>query len=234
MKLSKNHPVYVLVYAALTSATFTVAIMSLHAATRGMVERNERLFEQKALVELFERPLGLDVATMTDDQIAAAYDRHIRSGGIIRDNLSGENFELVEAVVAGANGQQEILGYAFAVSGVGFWARIDGWLAVTGDLEEILGVVFVRHSETPGLGGRISEKRWRDAFIGLSAAEPADGEKFIHIGPSGPADRRVDSITGATGTSRAVELFLNTSLKRFQRAAAAELGKQRDKEINRP
>ena len=227
MRFNTSHPTYVLVYAAVTSAAFTIAIMSLHAATRKAVDRNERLFEQKALVELFEKPLGLDVATMTGDEIAAVYDRHIRRGRIIGDELSGESFEVVDAVAVGPDGSEELLGYAFAVSGVGFWARIDGWLAVTGDLEQILGLVFVKHSETPGLGGRITEKKWRDAFAGLSAVPPSDGQKFIHIGTSGPADRRIDTITGATGTSKAVELFLNESLQRFQRAAsAAKLGEQ--------
>ena len=225
MKLSKTHPAYVLLYAAISSSVFTIAIMSLHAATRGTVERNEQLFEQKALVELFEKPLGMDVATMTGDQIAAAYQQHIQRGKMISDDLTGESFELVEALTIGEDGSEELIGYAFAISGIGFWARIDGWLAVTGDREEIIGLVFVKHSETPGLGGRITEKKWRDSFAGLSAAQPLDGNKFIHIGASGPADRRIDAVTGATGTSKAVERFINDSLLRFQRAtSAAKLG----------
>ena len=121
-----------------------------------------------------------------------------------------------------------VLGYAFDVSGVGFWARIDGYLAVTPDLGRVIGVVFLQHSETPGLGGRLTEARWRGKFRGLDVTAPAAGGPFLTIGgevPAGPESprygRHVEAITGATGTSTAVATFLNQRIAEFRRAAKA-------------
>ena len=123
-----------------------------------------------------------------------------------------------------------VIGRAFAVSGVGFWASIEGILALSPDLQRVTGVVFLRHSETPGLGGRITERQFRDQFRrGLRATPPDAGGQYIYIGgakPAGPGDprwgRRVDAVSGATGTSTAVERFLNADLARFRAAVEAE------------
>jgi Na+-transporting NADH:ubiquinone oxidoreductase subunit C len=224
MKLNVNHPAYVLAFAGVVSAGFTAAIMALHAAAEPTVRRNARLFEQRALVEAFALDEG---RPLTDEQVLAAYRRHVRRGRRIADPQTGTDFELIETVRTDpATGAEEAVGYAFAVWGVGFWARIDGYLAVTPDLGEVIGLVIVRHSETPGLGGRITEKAWRDAFRGLRVAPPAGGGRLLYVGgprPAGPDDprhrRRVDAITGATGTSAAMERLLNERLAEFRRAA---------------
>jgi len=219
-KLDVNRPGYVLVFAAAASAAFTAAIMSLHAATESQVRRNERLFEQRALVEAF----GLhDGKALTDQQVIERYDRHIRRDGkTIEDPQSGTRFEVIRTVEPTAGGGERLLGYAFPVWGTGFWARIDGWLAVTPDLSRAIGIVFVRHSETPGLGARITEPRWRKEFEGLNLSPPPAGEPTIVIGPGDEAqNRRVDAITGATGTCTAVERFLNLRIPQFRRAAVA-------------
>ena len=225
MKLDVKHPVYVLVYAAVVSALFTGAIMALHAATHGLVERNERLFEQRALVELFD--LG-DPKQLSDEQIARLVEENVRRDRSVVDPESGVRFELIEAYRTRSGGTATLTALAFPVWGAGFWARIDGLLAVTPDLEKVIGIVFLSHSETPGLGGRITEKPWRDTFQGLRMAPPSPGEKTIAIdaAPPSPGDpregRHVDAITGATGTSRAVEAFLNERIAQFRRALAAD------------
>jgi len=228
MKLNVNSPPYVLVFAAVVSALFTAAIMSLDAATGPIVRRNEKLFERKALVDVFG--LGRP-GDLSDDQITSLYERHVRPvEGTLRDPESGAEFErLYKAVKTNAEtGQVEVVGYAFPIRGTGFWARIDGYLAVTEDLNTIVGIVFIRHAETPGLGGRITEAKWRAKFKGLTVAPPGDGKTYVYIGgdrPSGPADprhgRHVDAITGATGTSSAVSVFLNRRIAQFRRAADA-------------
>ena len=225
MTLNVKHPVYVLVYAAVVSALFTGAIMALHAATHGLVERNERLFEQRALLELFD--LGAP-EKLSDDEIAHLVEENVRRDRSVVDPESGLRFELIEAYRTTPEGTPTLTAYAFPVWGAGFWARIDGLLAVTPDLEKIVGIVFLSHSETPGLGGRITEKPWRDTFGGLRLTPPPAGEKYIAIdaAPPSPGDpregRHVDAITGATGTSRAVETFLNERIAQFRRAIAAD------------
>jgi len=239
MKVNVNKPAYVLVFSAAVSAAFTAAIMTLHALTAGAAERNARLYEQRSVVEVF----GLGGAgRMTDEQVLRTYGRRVRQLDVpLRDPQTGTGFNdpgggagAAKTLVA-RDADGRLLGYALPVWGIGFWARIDGYLAVTPDLKKVIGIVFLRHSETPGLGGRITEPAWRKQFRGLNVAPPAGGGRYIYIGGERPGSqgsgrfgRHVDAITGATGTSAAVERFLNERLAEFDRAAkAAGLGQDR-------
>lgn len=108
-------------------------------------------------------------------------------------------------------------GYAFDVSGPGFWGPIYGMAAVNSNASAILGMAFYKHSETPGLGGRITEDWFQNQFNGLNLIGKEAEEPIFHLTPVGTkkATSELDAITGATQTSRAVESFLNKELKRF-------------------
>ncbi|MHC4561639.1 MAG: FMN-binding protein [Planctomycetota bacterium] len=214
-------PIYVLVYAAAISGIFTAGIMTVHAITRPIVERNQQLFFQKAMVELFG--LG-DVDELSDRKIASLYEGYIGDYPKLIDPRTGREFTVYMAV----DRDKQTIGYAFSVSGVGFWARIDGYLAVTEDLKQAIGIAFLSHQETPGLGGRITERTWREKFAGLDLTPPEGAGPIIYIGGDKPEQgspafgRHVDAITGATGTSEAVEKFLNEQIAAFRRAWDAQ------------
>jgi Na+-transporting NADH:ubiquinone oxidoreductase subunit C len=228
---------YVVFFAVAVSGVFTAAIMALHVATAPIVERNERLLTERAIVELFR--LG-DVAQLSGEQVAELYDRRIRRATIAAG--TPEEMEILLAYLqdlpAEAPGdpgdKSRLKAYGVPIRGVGFWAMIEGYLAVTPDAARTLGVVFLRHSETPGLGGRITEDEFRRWFRpggphenGLNVTPPPQGQPYVEIGPpvekTAPQyDRHVDALTGATGTSNAVADFLNGDLARFRRAMAAE------------
>ena len=238
MKPPVNSPAYVLAFAAVVATAFTAAIMTLHALTAPAAERNATLYEQRAVVEVFGLAAG---RKLTDRQVLETYRRRIRplsrrladpqTGAVFNDPDGASARTLVATTAPAGSGRAEVVGYAFPVWGVGFWARIDGYLAVTPDLRRVIGIVFVRHSETPGLGGRLTEPAWRGRFAGLDVSAPRAGGKYIYIGgerPGSPASdrhgRHVDAITGATGTSAAVEKFLNERIEQFRRAAAGAPG----------
>ncbi|KKK77363.1 hypothetical protein LCGC14_2854380, partial [marine sediment metagenome] len=180
MIVNVNSPGYVVGFAAAVSALFTAAIMTLYAAAEPAVLRNEKLFQQKALIELF----GLDGGRkLPDDDIVDLYGRHVRLGPKVTDPVSGSRFELVRAVERDARtGAERIVAYAMPIWGVGFWARIEGYLALSPGLDEVVGIAFLKHAETPGLGGRITEKKWRRQFAGLPLTRDAEGGKFITVG----------------------------------------------------
>ncbi len=233
MKVNVDHPVYVLVFSAVVAAVFTGGIMAFHASTREVVNRNEKLFEQRALVEVFGLSEG---QPLTDARIADLYAKHIKPLDVpLVDPESGTAFNVrgvegpaVRRTYVATRDGGAVIGYAFPVWGVGFWAQISGYFALTPDLDRVIGIAFLEHSETPGLGGRIMEESWRERFDGLDVSPPPAGYQFIYIGgepPAGPdspkAGRYVDAITGATGTSAAVNIFLNERIPQFRRAAAA-------------
>jgi hypothetical protein len=216
--------------------------MSLHAMARPIVEANEQLFHQRALVEVFALDEG---KTLTDAEVGEVYASRIRpidraivdpetgtAFNVPPDQGGGRGPRTYRAVIVDERtGQETLLGYAFPIWGVGFWARIDGYMAVSSDLRRSLGIVFIRHTETPGLGGRITERTWRKKFEGLDVTEPTAPGQVLYIGgqSTGPLrkDRHVDAVTGATGTSQAVEAFLGRRIAEFRRAMSADAGKER-------
>jgi Na+-transporting NADH:ubiquinone oxidoreductase subunit C len=120
---------------------------------------------------------------------------------------------------------ETISGYAFPVSGQGFWGPIIGLAAVDPSAAELLGVAFFRHSETPGLGARITEERFTGQFRGLPLYPIEEEDKIFYLKAegTGQAENELDAITGATGTSRAVEAFLNRELDYFLEAIWPEV-----------
>ena len=110
-----------------------------------------------------------------------------------------------------------IQGYAFPVGGPGFWGPIQGMVGITPDATKVLGIAFFKHSETPGLGGRITETWFLDQFKDLPLYPIEGNQNIFYLGPAGTgkAANELDAITGATNTSSAVEAFLNQDLDYF-------------------
>ena len=224
--MNVRDPRYVILFTAGLTCAFTAAVMTVQVATADKISRNEALRYQRALVEVFG--LG-DVEQMSDEQIAEVVGRQIQSDQTVRDPRTGREFTVVRAYRSSGRDEVEVLGLEFEISGTGFWAPIEGLMALKADLSEVMGVVFLDQKETPGLGGRIMEQTFRDQFKGLKARGPVGGEKLIYISkdrPTSPADprygRTVEAITGATQTSMAVEKFVNANLQQFLRALQAE------------
>jgi len=166
---------------------------------------------------------------MTPGDISERVARCIDRTEARQDPETGWTFTLMRAYRAGGRDAKDLVGLAFPLEGMGFWAKISGLMAVTPDMNKVLGVVFLEHGETPGLGGRITEKVFRDRFRGLNVSEPAGGARFIHVGGAAPAEgsdprtgRHVEAITGATQTSNAVGVFVDECIRRFRRAMRAD------------
>ncbi len=98
------------------------------------------------------------------------------------------------------------------ISGYGLWSTMYGFLALDQDAQTIRGITFYEHGETPGLGGEVENPRWQALWKGRKAFNDA-GKVAIAVtkGPvKGPSEDpyRVDSISGATITSRGVTATL--------------------------
>jgi len=93
------------------------------------------------------------------------------------------------------------------VHGQGYLSTLRGYLAVAGDGNTVRGITFTEQEETPGLGAEIQSEAWQARWAG-KALRGDDGEVRIRVvqePPAGaPARYRVQGISGATVTSRAV------------------------------
>ena len=100
----------------------------------------------------------------------------------------------------------KILGYAVPIIGPGLWGTIEGYLGVSADLTQLIGIVFTKQSETPGLGARIDEEVYKKQFRGMSVSPGA----VLKL--KAGTDGEVDAVTGATFTSRSVVDMINKAL----------------------
>ena len=89
-----------------------------------------------------------------------------------------------------------------------------------------LGVAFYKHSETPGLGGRITESWFVDQFKGKELKPSGKKDEYFYLVPPGQEKgaNNVDAITGATLTSEGVERFMNRDLEKYLPIIAKEEG----------
>lgn len=90
--------------------------------------------------------------------------------------------------------------YAVSVQGSGLWGPIEAYVALSQDYNTILGLDFIRQSESPGLGGRIEESFYKEQYRNIRLKD---------------IDKKVDSISGATMTSLSVVKLVSGDLAKF-------------------
>ncbi len=89
------------------------------------------------------------------------------------------------------------------IQGYGLWGTIYGFLTLEGDMNTIKGISFYEHKETPGLGARIEEPKWRAMWTGIHSYDE-NGDVATGVSTTGSKENWVDGISGATLTSRGV------------------------------
>jgi len=231
VNINTKNPVYVVAFTAIVSAVFTAAIMALEVSTAERVRLNMELREKRALVEAFKLHVTTDGKSGKpgDGEVLDLYKKHITRGqGEVIDPETATSYEIIKCFRD--KKKDALKGYAVRVTGVGFWAPITGYMAVTPDLNEIIGVCILDESETPGLGGRIKEDKICARFDGLLISKPeTEGAPYIYLMREGekPAregtpryHRQFEAITGATQTSTKTVGFLNRNIAQFRRAMA--------------
>jgi Na+-transporting NADH:ubiquinone oxidoreductase subunit C len=185
---------------------FTSLVSLVKLANEDRIDRNQKVKLQRTVLKV----LGIKGGEVsTAEEVTRIFEKRIKV-----DTSDGRTIYICHG-----KDNKTITGYAFPVSGPGFWGPIYGMAAVNSDATELLGVSFYRHSETPGLGGRISEEWFSRQFEGLSLHTVEGNNKIFYLTP--PADKKrindLDAITGASRTSDAVEQFLNRDLDLFIR-----------------
>jgi len=204
------------------AALYGAGVTGLHLSSRATVEKNKRFIEQKALVELFG--LG-DVKTLSKEEINEIVQTQIDQSETLTDPQTGRQISLLKAYSNAA--QDQLVAYGFPFSGIGFWDKITGYIAIDSILKKTVGLKVITHVETPGLGARIEEPFFVKPFIdGLDITKPAPGASFLYMCAPGTKPetgtaqygRNFDAIAGATQTSLAMERMLNAAVAEFARA----------------
>ena len=99
------------------------------------------------------------------------------------------------------------------VRGYGLWGILYGYLAISSDLNTIVGLEFYEHKETPGLGAEVDNPKWKALWRGKKIYDE-NGEILIKV-VKGKVDNNsdmstyeVDGLSGATLTSNGVSSLL--------------------------
>lgn len=208
-----------IVYMFLITLAFTSLVSGVKLSTEARIKTNEQVKLQRIILRVLRFQVGEEV---DDKEIVRIFSSRVKPvevrGGMLYVGYGGDG--------------RTIEGYAFPISGPGFWGPIFGMVGVDSKADKVLGVDFYKHSETPGLGARMTEKWFRDQFSGLSLVSKGKEGKIFLLKPpgTGKAPSELDAITGATGTTRGIEAFLNRDLERFHREIWPELLKRMGKD----
>lgn len=157
------------------------------------------------------------VEALTADRIASNQDAKIKAA-ILEANDIEYSFTTINETFANEINMIEVDGITFyvnpdtnaitfGISGNGVWGPIEGIVTLADDFVTILNVTILQQEETPGLGGVIAERQYLDTFVG-KVFDSVDGFE-INKDPLPNDNNEIDSIAGATNTSKRVEAFLN-------------------------
>lgn len=191
----KNSFFYPIIFMAAVTAVFIAVLAGLNYAAADTISFNQESDLQKKILYIFD--------ILPED----GSDKDIER--VFNENVIDKQWGVLEGYALVQGGAERA--YAVPIEGAGLWGSIIGYLGLNADYTVIIGIDFVAQSETPGLGGRISEELYKGQFRAIDISGKT--ENFITSSPE--PGFNVDAIAGATQTSTAVVNIINEGLSVF-------------------
>ncbi|MCX7788959.1 MAG: FMN-binding protein [Spirochaetes bacterium] len=198
--MRKDGILYTVVFSFIITFLFVFLLALANEGTSGIVQRNQELARQKAILSAMAIPFR------TDEEVNTLYKAI--------EILDKEGVRFYKSTQGGKTI------YAKEFSGSGLWGTITGILSVDEQVSQIVGIQIVSHNETPGLGGRVADPWFKDQFRGLKVKNGRIHVTFGAEAGSGKANKEegiADGITGASRTSQAMDTILNGELTVFKK-----------------
>ncbi|CTQ55872.1 Na(+)-translocating NADH-quinone reductase subunit C [Roseibium album] len=218
-------------FVAVTLCLFASMIVSIAAVSLRPIQEENKLRDKRINIlqvagvydpsqnvrEAFQafEPQVLDLTTgkFTDDFDAATFDDRAASKNpelsrSLTDDPAGigrqSNFKTIYLLRTDDGAIDKVI---LPVHGYGLWSTLYGFIALEADGNDIFGLQFYQHAETPGLGAEVDNPRWKALWSGKKLRDE-NGDLQITVDKSAPAagiEYHVDAIAGATLTSRGVD-----------------------------
>ncbi len=234
---------YILRFILIITAISALSLAFLSTTFKERHERNEALFNKRAILSAVEGPLGTKVSDMTDDEVQAVFDNQIKqvvlnmkgedvgSEAVLAHGYKGgqaENIDMAKEkkrpeadrilplFIADLNGKKY---YIMSVRGNGLWDEIWGNVAVEDDFNTVAGVAFDHKGETPGLGAEIKDNpAFPNQFHGKKLFDENGNYTSVVVRKGGAKNDRdeVDAISGATITSNGVTEMLHRGILYYE------------------
>jgi electron transport complex protein RnfG len=177
-------------------------IVTVFQVTRPTIERNKAEALQRAIFQVLPAARSSTTFVLTGDERFEV--------------LQGEGAGR-QLVYAGYDEQQQLVGLAVAAQGMGYQDVIRVLYGYSFAEDAIVGIRVLESKETPGLGDKIeTDPGFLENFVRLDVALTDDLSAIANpIEPVKPADKehpwQVDTITGATISSKAIANILSSS-----------------------
>jgi len=201
---------YTIACAALIGLIASAVLTAAERLTERRRLTNARAEKVRTVLSVLGVPFDLEQGAA---ELVAAFEKNVR---VVQ--TKGISFYSYSA--PGASGEATSVAVAF--EGRGLWGPIEGFLALEPDFRTIKSIAFYRQEETPGLGGEIGSRSFRERFAGKKILTP-DGQPGLAIVKPGMAkrDNEVDGVTGATMTSERLERILNAAIQQILKGVEA-------------
>ena len=205
-------------------------LMSLYIATSARIAEYHEIKLKRSVLDIFNIPYHTEEKQFLGFSQLKIDKKDVRK--VFNKNISRKNTSDIYIPELSANlpkmdktGKEVFLYYkGRSLEGIGFIttklgygfnkaADISLFICVGPDLETIKGIEVLDHTETPGLGGRMTEDEFKRQFVGkklkprLSLVRGRES-----VGPN-----EVHAITGASYTSKGIEKIINEAMGTFWR-----------------
>jgi Na+-transporting NADH:ubiquinone oxidoreductase subunit C len=177
----------IIIFVVVMGTVSSALLVGMNYFTEPLISKNEELKLKSAVLDVLEIPYDkLTVFNIFNDKVRV---------------LAADNSRFFISAEGAA---------AFEFYGPGLWGPISGVASINPGLSTIKTIKILHQEETPGLGSRIAEHSFLKQFRDKSFTPRLI---FMPEGKAG-AKNEVDAITGATGSSRALEKLLNSVLQK--------------------
>lgn len=230
-------------FVLILTAVVAVVLSLMSTGLKGIHDKNEAVYNKKAILSAVKDQIDGDFEAMTDDDIAGIFTKQIEQkvfnmngdpitedaikaagykGGmaehidLAKEKKKPEEDRMHPVYVYSKGGDKY---YIVNVRGMGLWDEIWGNIAFESDLNTIAGVAFDHKGETPGLGAEIKDnKEWAGQFVGKKIYDEAGMFKSVFVRKGGAKDpvHEIDGISGATITADGVTEMMARGLKYYE------------------
>lgn len=173
-------------------------------------ESIDKLFDANIVAEAIELATGeptTAVDAKTFDAIKAAKDANL--GHALEDDPAKIGYISKYATVYQLKEGDKVSRVILPIRGYGLWGTMYGFLAMNADGKTIEGITFYDQKETPGLGAEITNPKWQEKWVGKKPYGNGDKPQVQLVKSGASKDNQVDSLAGATLTSKGVQYTMN-------------------------
>jgi len=172
-------------------AMVSAAVLSVvYGKTSVIIEENAARALESSVLEVLPGTSTVNIIRRSPDELGVDDPQEMREKG-----------QETTIIYQGVDAQGKIVGYAFVGEGNGYGGVIRVLVGVDEASDQIVNLKVLNHAETPGLGSRIEEEGFRSQFVGKTVDDPI------------ALNQDIDSISGATISSRAVADAVRTGLR---------------------